>query len=226
MSNALLTLLRGSSSDRATSRAAYCEAFSEDLFELVKANNKDSIIRALQAIGKGAKWQDLSGAITAGLATCVSSLPAAADGTRPGWIAAAHGGIGYAKATPEQKGAYALAHIAGLEAFTSALSGCDTWRDITDTDKANAKALREGKKAEAEALQAEEKAKAVQAEVSARVASGELVERDRVRLLSDYTVVALISEIGDRADITAHDLQDLKDLCARIAKHQGHKKAA
>ena len=223
---ALLTLIRATSNDRATSRAAFTDAFSDDLFELVKANNKDSLTSALQAVGKGPKWADLTAAITAGMAACSSAFPVNDNGERSGWIAAQHGGKGYAKAPTTERAPYALAHVDGLAAFKASLSASDLWRDITEDDKAKQKAEKAAKKAEAEAAAAEEKAKAVQAEINARMANGELVARDSVRLLADYSVCALVDEIESRQNITTDDLDALAALVAKLQKHHAQPLAA
>lgn len=223
---ALLTLIRATSNDRATSRAAFTDAFSADLFELVKANNKDSLTSALQAVGKGTKWADLTAAITAGIVACVAGFPINDNNERPGWVAAQHGGIGYAKAPASERGAYALAHVDGLAAFTASLNASPLWRDITEEDKAKQKAEKEAKKAETDAIAAEEKAKAVQAEVDARVASGELFTRDSVHRLADYSVVALVGELESRQDVTPDDVQALAVLVAKLQKHHAQPLAA
>lgn len=223
---ALLTLIRATSNDRATSRAAFTDAFSADLFELVKANNKDSLTSALQAVGKGTKWADLTAAITAGIAACIAGFPVNDNNDRPGWVAAQHGGVGYAKAPASERGAYALAHVDGLAAFTASLNASPLWRDITEEDKAKQKAEKEAKKAETDALAAEEKAKAVQAEVNARVAAGELVARDSVHRLADYSVVALVGELESRDNVTLEDVQVLAVLVAKLQKHHAQPLAA
>ena len=219
MSNALLSLIRAASGDRATIRAEYIAAFSADLDEYVKANNKDSLTRAMQAIGKGEKWQALSAAIGAAIVATTATLP-----DNAGWIGAKNGS--FAKADKEARTPYLMARAEGVDVFTSTLTASDQWRDITEADKAKQKAEKEAKKAEAEALAAEEKAKAVQGEVDARVASGELVRRESVRLLADYSVVALIGETERRENISAEDLHALAALVAKLQKHHAQPLAA
>lgn len=211
MSNALLSLIRAASGDRATVRAEYIAAFSSDLDEVVKANNKDSITRALQNLAKGDKWQALGAAITGALTATVALLP-----DNAGWIGAARGS--FTKQPAEVRAPYLAARAEGVAVFTSALEASDLWRDITEADKAEEKAKREAKKAEREALAAEEKAKATEAEINARIASGELVARDSVHLIGDFAACALIEELKKR-ELSADDVQALGEILANARRH-------
>lgn len=217
MSNALLSLIRASIGDRATIRAEYIAAFSSDLDEVIKANNKDSITRALQAIGKGEKWAALTGAITAALSSAVAVLP-----DNAGWIGAARGS--FTKQPAEVRAPYLAARAEGVAVFTAALESSDLWRDITEADKVKQKAEREAKKAEREAMAAEEQGKAIDAAISARIASGELVARDSVRLLADYSAVALIDALRGMP-LTQDDADNLRGLLATFDKY-AEKRAA
>lgn len=216
---ALLIATRNATPDALATMAT--DAFSADLLHLINANNEQPLSTAVAALPmgkaqvKGKQNQALGAAIAQAVKVTRAALP-----DNAGWIGAVHGQ--FSKASKDARTPYLIAHAEGVAAFALSLEQSGAFAPVvkkTEAEKAAAKSERE----EAAAKVLSEQVKAA---IDARIVAGELVKREDVRILADYTPIALIGQLHTLMHtLSADDVAELCQLAAQAAD-QAQKLAA
>lgn len=167
------------------------DAFASDLMHYITANNDQCVAESIASLPmggdkvKGKQYQAIGDAIAKAYKAAQASLP---DGR--GFVSAGRGG--FAAQPADFRAPYLAAHGQAVALFADVLTESGAFADrapLTAEEKAAAKAEKEEKAAVAVA----EKAQAL---IDAKVASGELVKRENVHTLADYSALALLEQLA------------------------------
>lgn len=195
------------------------DAFAADLLHYVTANNDQCVTESISALPmggekvKGKQYQAIGDAIAKAYKACQSAMP---DGR--GFVSAGRGSFSAQPA--DFRTPYLAAHAQAVALFGDVLTESGAFADkapLTPEEKAAKKAEKE----EAQALALAEKAQAL---IDARVAAGELVKRENVHMLGDYSAGALIDQLAGMAGMLTPD--DVDALAQLVSTARAYHKAA
>lgn len=167
------------------------EAFAADLMHYITANNDQCVAESISALPmggdkiKGAQYKAIGDAIAKAFKAAQASLP---DGR--GFVSAGRGSFSAQPA--DFRAPYLAAHVQAVALFGDVLTESGAFADkapLTPEEKAAARAEKEEKAA----LAIAEKAQAL---IDAKLAAGELVKRENVHTLADYSALALLEQLA------------------------------